>query len=293
MMFGKRKVAVEQNSDTGAINHNCPASESLSVVSILGIAIAGVFFLIILLLNLILLPKKRESVKKIHKELLKHAIITGGSSGIGLAIAKDLVQRQCAKVTLIARNEKKLIEAKNFLTEHASSVKSPTLFEVVPVDVSDAKKISDVATKICSFEVNSPVTMLFNVAGTSSSASFVDTDYEEFERLMKINYLGSAYVTRAFLPFMKSENNAPRTIVFTSSQAGQVGVFGYTAYSASKFALKGLVEALHMEVARENISVQIAFPPDTDTPGFQLEQVDKPEETRLISDTSGLFQADV
>lgn len=291
-MFGKRKIAIEQDADAGAITNNCPASESLSAVSILGIAIASVLFLIIVLLNFILLPKKRESVKKLEKELLKHAVITGGSSGIGLAIAKDLVQRQCAKVTLIARNEKKLVEAKNFLTEHASSVKSPSLIEVVPVDVSDAKKISDVAAKICSFEVNSPVTMLFNVAGTSTSASFVDTDYEEFERLMKINYLGSAYATRAFLPFMKSKDNAPRTIVFTSSQAGQVGVFGFTAYSASKFALRGLVEALHMEVARDNISVQIACPPDTDTPGFQLEQVDKPEETRLISETSGLFQAD-
>ena len=132
--------------------------------------------------------------------------------------------------------------------------------------------------------------MLFNVAGTSTAASMVDTDYKEFHRLMSINYLGSAYTTKAFLPYMISPNRAPRAIIFTSSQAGQLGVYGFTAYSASKYALRGLAEALHMEVAQDNISVQMAFPPDTDTPGFEMEQIDKPEETRLISETSGLFQ---
>jgi 3-dehydrosphinganine reductase len=138
--------------------------------------------------------------------------------------------------------------------------------------------------------------MLFNVAGTSTSAAFVDTDYKEFLRLVDINYLGSAYATRAFLPHMISKGTTdhphPRAIVFTSSQAGQLGVYGYTAYSASKYALRGLAEALQMEVARDNVSVQLAFPPDTDTPGFEEEQIGKPEETKLISQTSGLFSAD-
>jgi len=70
-------------------------------------------------------------------------------------------------------------------------------------------------------------------------------------------------------------------------------LFGYTAYSASKFALRGLAEALQMEVKPYNIHICMSFPPDTVTPGFEEEMKTKPEETKLISESSGLWQADV
>ncbi|KAL8621700.1 hypothetical protein ACOMHN_024671 [Nucella lapillus] len=74
--------------------------------------------------------------------------------------------------------------------------------------------------------------------------------------------------------------------------AGQLGLFGYTAYS-SKFALRGLAESLQMELKPHNIQVTLAFPPDTDTPGYAEEQKSKPKETRLLSESGGLFQPDV
>ena len=64
--------------------------------------------------------------------------------------------------------------------------------------------------------------------------------------MMDANYIGSVYATRAVITDMKRHNTG--RIVFTSSQAGQVGIFGYTAYSATKFALRGFAEALQMEV---------------------------------------------
>lgn len=67
--------------------------------------------------------------------------------------------------------------------------------------------------------------------------------------MMDLNFLGGVNVTKAALKGMK-DNNGGR-IVFISSQAGQVGVFGYTAYSASKFALRGFAESLQMEVLGE------------------------------------------
>lgn len=70
---------------------------------------------------------------------------------------------------------------------------------------------------------------------------------------MDLNFLGGVNVTKAALKGMK-DNNGGR-IVFISSQAGQVGVFGYTAYSASKFALRGFAESLQMEVLNEFASV--------------------------------------
>ena len=81
-------------------------------------------------------------------------------------------------------------------------------------------------------------------------------------------------------------------IVLVSSQAGQVGVFGYTSYCATKFALKGFAESLQMELARENIFVTVAYPPDTDTPGFAEENKTKPIETKLINETSALVSAE-
>ena len=109
--------------------------------------------------------------------------------------------------------------------------------------------------------------LLFNVAGASSSGTFLDTDSKEFERLMSINYLGSVNTTKAFLPFMVVgctsvrpgivKKPPPRTIVFTSSAASQVGIYGYTAYSPTKYALRGLAESLQMEVSRYHINIQI------------------------------------
>jgi 3-dehydrosphinganine reductase len=81
-------------------------------------------------------------------------------------------------------------------------------------------------------------------------------------------------------------------IVFVSSQAGQLGVFGYTSYCSTKFALKGLAESLQMELARDHIYVTLVFPPDTDTPGFKEENKTKPKETQLINETSGVLTAE-
>lgn len=71
------------------------------------------------------------------------------------------------------------------------------------------------------------------------------------QRLMSVNYLGSVYPSRAVIATMK-ERRVGR-VVFVSSQAGQLGLFGYTAYSSSKFAIRGLAEALQMEVRASSL----------------------------------------
>ena len=106
---------------------------------------------------------------------------------------------------------------------------------------------------------------------------------------MRINYLGSVYCTQACLA--SNQQRALQRIVFISSQAGQLGVYGYTSYCSTKFALKGLAESLQMELARESIYITLVFPPDTDTPGFKEENKNKPKETQLINETSGVLSA--
>lgn len=94
-----------------------------------------------------------------------------------------------------------------------------------------------------------PPQVLINCAGTSVSGAFDELVEEAFEDMYRVNVLGSVFPTRAVLPYMKRQRAG--AIVFVSSQAGQVGLWGYSAYSASKFALRGLAQALQMEVETE------------------------------------------
>ncbi|XP_047224681.1 3-ketodihydrosphingosine reductase [Girardinichthys multiradiatus] len=215
-----------------------------------------------------------------------HVVVTGGSSGIGKGIAIECY-RQGAFITLVARDEEKLLRAKKEVEKYAINDKQVVL--CVSVDVSsDYTQVENVIKQ--AQEKLGPVDMLINCAGTAISAKFEEMEVERFKEMMELNYLGSVYPTRAVITTMKERRMG--RIMFVSSQAGQIGLFGYTAYSPSKFALRGLAEALQMEIKPYNIYVTVAFPPDTDTPLLAEENKSKPLETRLISETSGVWQPD-
>ncbi|XP_058133843.1 3-ketodihydrosphingosine reductase isoform X3 [Dasypus novemcinctus] len=170
-----------------------------------------------------------------------HVVVTGGSSGIGKCVAIECY-KQGAFITLVARNEDKLLQAKKEIEKHSINDKQVVL--CISVDLSqDYNHVENVIKQ--AQEKLGPVDMLVNCAGMSIPGKFEDLEVSSFERLMSINYLGSVYPSRAVITTMK-ERRVGR-IVFVSSQAGQVGLFGYTAYSPSKFALRGLAEALQME----------------------------------------------
>ncbi len=105
---------------------------------------------------------------------------------------------------------------------------------------------------------------------------------------MQTNYLGTVYCTKCVVEKMKSRKTG--RIVFISSQAGQIGIFGYTAYSPTKFALKGFCEALQMELKPHNIYMTLVYPPDVDTPGLKEENLYKPLETKLLAEESGVLK---
>src|SRR5262249_23476456 len=110
-----------------------------------------------------------------------------------------------------------------------------------------------------------------------------------FEEHMKTNFVGSLNLAMAAVPFLRVRGGH---LVFLSSGAALYGVYGYTAYGASKFAVRGLAESLYVELAEDNIPVTIGYPPDTDTPQLQAELLTKPAATRAITETSGIWQAD-
>ncbi|KAF0302221.1 3-ketodihydrosphingosine reductase [Amphibalanus amphitrite] len=106
-------------------------------------------------------------------------------------------------------------------------------------------------------------------------------------RLMEVNYFGVLNVLHAAVPGLKARREGRIAVV--TSLGGVVGLWGFTGYCASKYALVGLSHTLLQELKPYGVGVTLCYPPDTDTPGFEQENRTKPEETRLICETAGLF----
>jgi 3-dehydrosphinganine reductase len=119
---------------------------------------------------------------------------------------------------------------------------------------------------------------------------FEDVPVSVFERTMAVNYFGTLYPLKALVPAMRRRRRG--AVVMISSGAGLHGFFGYTAYSPSKFALRGLAEGLRAELVGTGVHVMIVYPPDTDTPQLAEENKTKPVETTAITAAGGLWTAD-
>ena len=209
----------------------------------------------------------------------EHAIITGGSSGIGKAVAKLLVQ-EGANVSIIARNKERLHQAQAEL--NALKINSQQSILALQADVAEEKEITKAITKAIA-QLGNP-SLLITSAGIAIPGYFLEIPLEVFNRTMEVNYFGTLYAIRAVLPAMKTTGKG--NMVLISSGAGLIGLYGYSAYSPSKFALRGLAESLRGELKPQGIKVSIVYPPDTDTPQLVAENKTKPPETKAITETA-------
>ena len=214
----------------------------------------------------------------------KLALITGGSSGIGFALAKALVA-QGSDVCLLARNQDTLEDAKQALTE--SLVREDQQVHLISSDVTDYGSLSRVLNQWV--QVYGCPDLVINSAGITYPGYFNELDIDVFRRLMDVNYFGTLYVSKILIPGMIERGSG--TIINISSQAGFISIFGYSGYSASKFAVRALSEAMRAELKQHGIRVAIVFPPDTQTPQLEFEEPLKPIETRAISSQSGVLTA--
>ncbi|PRQ24480.1 putative 3-dehydrosphinganine reductase [Rosa chinensis] len=211
----------------------------------------------------------------------RHIFITGGSSGIGLALA-HLAASEGAKVSILALPDDKLEEAKNYI-----QLSSGIDIAVFAADVRDYDAISKVV------EVAGPIDVLIVNQGVFVAKELEKQGLDEVRFMVDVNLMGSFNMIKAALPGMKDrKDRGPGSIALMSSQAGQVGIYGYTAYSASKFGLRGLAEALQQEVIVDDIHVSLIFPPATDTPGLTKETKTRPQLTSTIVETSGIMKAE-
>ncbi len=212
----------------------------------------------------------------------KIVYVTGGSSGIGFACADQFV-RLGAHVLIIARDGKKLADAAAHLKNRCIS--EHQRIETLSLDVSKSEEVGrKIGTALSQFGIPH---VLLNCAGIAHPDYFENLDPVIFEKTIAINLLGTVNMCSAVYPAMKKQGGH---IINIASIAGFIGLFGYTAYSASKFAVIGFSEALRSEGKRYGIRVSVLCPPDTDTPQLAEEEKTKPAETKAISGNAKLMK---
>ena len=203
-----------------------------------------------------------------------HVMVTGGSSGIGRALVGQLADRG-ARVSILALDDSDL---KAVAEEHSNHRRTVSTH---PVDVTHPRQVS--AAVEDAGDRHGVCQLLITSAGISRPGRFLELDDEHFIRLMDVNYFGTLNAIRAVAPSMVKRGEGG--IVAISSAAGLLGVYGYSAYGATKYAVRGLCEVLRTELKPHGIYVGCVYPTDVDTPQLAGEQPYLPAETRAISGT--------
>jgi 3-dehydrosphinganine reductase len=215
----------------------------------------------------------------------QHAIITGGSSGIGRATAR-LLTRRGAHVSVIARRQKLLDET---LTElEGLRENKAQIFRARSADLTDWEQAQAAITTLTAD--GHPPDILINAAGSVQPGYFQELPLDIFRTTMDADYFGTLHPIKAALPMMLERRSGH--IVNFSSVAGFLSFFGYTAYSAAKFAVRGLSDGLRAELKPYGIHVSVIFPPDTETPQLQYEIKFRPLEARRLGEASRVLTAD-
>ncbi len=203
-----------------------------------------------------------------------HVVVTGGSSGIGEATALAAARRR-ARVTLIARDVDGLDEAAKRIRTAAPGA----VVAMVSADVADREAVTAALDRATADR--GPVDVLVCSAGITRPGRFLELDDDVFRSMMEVDYFGTLWPVRHVAPSMVERRCG--SIIGLSSAAGLVGVYGYSAYGAAKFAVRGLFESLRTELVPYEVHVGCVFPPDVDTPMLTGEEAHKPPETRAIA----------
>jgi 3-oxoacyl-[acyl-carrier protein] reductase len=185
------------------------------------------------------------------------AVVTGGSSGIGLETGR-LLSRKGFTAILVARRE-------SLLRELVESHQEGSPMEYIACDVGDEGSVTAAVQKVK--ERHGRIDVLVNGAGLGLKGAVDEMPTDRFDEMMRTNVRGAYLWIRHAVPLMKKRQRGH--IVNISSGAGKNGIAGMAGYCASKFALQGLSESLALELKPFNIKVSVICPGSTNT-GFHL-----------------------
>ncbi|WP_228555891.1 SDR family NAD(P)-dependent oxidoreductase [Catenulispora pinisilvae] len=170
------------------------------------------------------------------------AVVTGAAGGMGEQLAYGLALKG-THLVLVDRDAERLATVAQTVTRRRPEIRVRTLV----ADLSDADAVAKLAAEI--MDAEPVVNLLINNAGVALAGTFAQTSAEEFDWVMAVNFAAPVALTRALLPRLRE--SAGSHIVNTSSLFGLIAPPGQSAYSASKFALRGFTEALRHELAGE------------------------------------------
>ena len=176
------------------------------------------------------------------------AVITGAASGIGRAIALSLSKRGC-NLALADRDEAGMAET-------ASLAPREIRVSRHPLDVADVAAVAALPEAVTA--EHGSVDLLVNNAGVAIGGTFQEVAPDDFDWLFAINFHGVVRMTRAFLPLLQASDDA--RLVNVSSVFGLIATPGQTAYTASKFAVRGFSESLRHELAGTSVGVTVVHP---------------------------------
>jgi 3-dehydrosphinganine reductase len=214
----------------------------------------------------------------------RRALVTGGSSGIGRALALALV-REGAHVAILARGRERLAEVHREL-EGAAGFGQCVVS--VAADVADAEETARAVSEAAS--ALGGLDLLVNDAGLALARREADTTLADYRRMLDVDFLGMVHATRAALPHLLAAHRAD--VVNVTSLVALLPITGYAAYGPAKAAATTWSEILRQELAPHGVRVATVFPPDTDTPQLAEENRGKPPETRALAGGAGLLSAD-
>lgn len=206
--------------------------------------------------------------------MTRTVFITGGSSGIGFALARVLALRDpdiC--LALFARNSERLSAAAAKLRDAAPGAD----IRIYPVNLADADAAT-ASVNAAVLDLGAPDLLILS-AGMTFPGRWENVSMATHRAVMEINFFACLSTVAHLAPLMASGS----AIGLVGSVASLGGIHGYAGYTPSKFALQGLAETLRIELQPRGITVTLCLPPDTDTPMLAAEQPLRPVVTRRVA----------
>lgn len=208
----------------------------------------------------------------------RRVFLAGGSEGIGREAALELV-RQGAHVVIAARRQGPLDDTLAAMR----AVRTDRSTGAVSLDATDRAAVRAAVPEVERLAGGVIDAVITNL-GAARTGYVLDLADADLDQMVSLNYLAHANVIRAFLPGMLAAGRGDVCVV--SSALGFMSMPGYSAYSASKFAIAGFAEALCIELAPRGIRVGVFYPGTTDTPGLKHENESKPKAVWLMESDS-------
>ena len=206
---------------------------------------------------------------KVFSLLGKTAVITGGTTGLGLAIAKCMIDSG-AKVVVVSMDHQEVFE------QNLGSYGEKAAY--YQFNITDTKQTQSLAEKIIKEHGN--ISILVNNAGNHCKKPIEEMTVEDYENVLNVHLVGAFAMTKAFIPHMKALGDA--SIIFQASMTSFIGQPYVSGYSTAKAGYLGLVRTLASEVSASGVRVNAIAPGWIDTPMFRKATDNDPQRKAKI-----------